>query len=70
MPASDTHTKTWYDTGTGSAADGLGLQQSHTTNANFLKECEAEVPNYILELNERLYLVDGYVEDGYIEELK
>jgi len=70
LPASDTHTKTWYDTGTGSAADGLGLQQSHTTNANFLKECEAEVPNYILELNEKLYLVDGYVEDDYIEELK
>ena len=41
--ASDTHTKTWYTLGTGAAADGKGLQSSTSTNANFLKACEAEV---------------------------
>lgn len=69
LPATDTHTKTWYDLGTGVAADGLGLQQSSTTNANFLKSCEAQVPNYRLELNEKLYMAADYVEDDYVEEL-
>lgn len=69
LPATDTHTKTWYDLGTGVAADGLGLQQSTTTNANFLKDCEAQVPNYRLELNEKLYVALDYVEDDYVEEL-
>ena len=69
LPASDTHTKTWYDLGDGTAADGLGLQQSSTTNANFLKESEAQVPNYRLELNEKLYMDADYVEDDYVEEL-
>lgn len=67
LPATNTHTNTWYDTGSGTAADGLGLQQSSTTNAKFLKECEAEVPNFRLELNAKAYLVDDYVEDDYIE---
>ena len=70
LPASDTHTKTWYNTGTGTSADGLGLQQSNTLNALFLKQGEAQVPNYKLELNQSQYIVDGYVEDDYIEELK
>jgi hypothetical protein len=69
LPATDTHTKTWYDLGTGVAADGLGLQQSSTTNANFLKACEAQVPNYRAELNAAEYMVDGYVEDDYVERL-
>ena len=69
LPATDTHTKTWYDLGDGTAADGLGLQQSDTQNAKFLKECEAQVPNYRLELNEKLYVVANYVEDDYVEEL-
>jgi len=69
LPATDTHTKTWYDLGSGTAADGLGLQQSSTVNANFLKDCEAQVPNYRLELNEKLYMAEGYVEDDYVEEL-
>jgi hypothetical protein len=67
LPATNTHTNTWYDTGTGTAADGLGLQQSSTTNANFLKACEAEVPNFRLELNAKAYIVGDYVEEGYIE---
>ena len=54
-------------TGSGTAADGLGLQQSSTTNANFLKACEAEVPNFRLELNAKAYIVDDYVEDDYVE---
>lgn len=67
LPASDTHTKTWYDLGTGNAADGNGLQQSTTTNANFLKEKKAELPNFLKELNEGRYVVDDYVETGYVE---
>lgn len=69
LPAIDTHTKTWYDLGSGTAADGLGLQQSETQNAKFLKACEAQVPNYRLELNEKLYVALDYVEDDYVEEL-
>ena len=69
LPATDTDTKTWYDLGSGAASDGLGLQQSTTVNANFLKESEAQVPNYRLELNEKLYMVADYVEDDYVEEL-
>ena len=37
------------------------------TNANFLKACEAEVPNFRLELNAKAYIVDDYVEEDYIE---
>ena len=67
LPATNTHTNTWYDLGSGAAADGLGLQQSSTSNANFLKACEAEVPNFRLELNAKAYIVDDYVEEDYIE---
>ena len=67
LPSADTHTNTWYNTGSGAAADGLGLQNSTTQNANFLKDGEAQVPNYRLELNDRKFVVDGYVEEGYIE---
>jgi hypothetical protein len=69
LPATNTHTNTWYDTGVGTAADGLGIQQSSTVNANFLKACEAEVPNYRLELNDRYFVQPGYVEEDYIEVL-
>jgi len=69
LPAADTHTKTWYDLGSGAAADGLGIQQSSTTNANFLKACEAQVPNYKAELNSKLFIQSGYVEEDYIEVL-
>ena len=69
LPATDTHTNTWYNTGVGVAADGNGLQKSTTTNATFLKECEAQVPNYRLELNDKKFIVDDYVEIDYVEEL-
>ena len=69
LPATNTHTNTWYDAGSGTAADGLGIQQSSTVNANFLKACEAEVPNYRLELNDRYFVQPGYVEEDYIEVL-
>jgi hypothetical protein len=69
LPAADTHTKTWYDLGSGTAADGLGIQQSSTTNANFLKSCEAQVPNYKAELNQAQYMADDYVDEDYVERL-
>jgi hypothetical protein len=69
LPAADTHTKTWYDLGSGAAADGLGIQQSSTTNANFLKACEAQVPNYKAELNQATYMADDYVDEDYVERL-
>ena len=67
LPSSNTHTNTWYNTGSSTASDGLGLQNSTTLNANFLKDGEAQVPNFRLELNDSNYVVDDYVEDGYIE---
>ena len=67
LPSSNTHTNTWYNTGSGTASDGLGLQNSTTLNANFLKDGEAEVPNFRLELNDSNYMVDDYVEEDYIE---
>lgn len=68
MPATDTHTKTWYDGGTGTPANGLGIQASTTVNAKYLKSCTAIVQNYTKELDSPQFVADGYVEDGYIEE--
>mgnify|MGYP006406595573 FL=1 len=68
LPATDTHTKTWYDTSSTTAANGQGLQGATTVNANFLKAKEAFLPNWLVELNEAKYLVDDYVDDDYAEE--
>ena len=68
MPQTNSHTRTWYDVGTSTAANGLGLQESTGVNATFLKDCEAVIPNYLVELTAERYIVEGYVEDGYIEE--
>jgi hypothetical protein len=70
LPATNTHTNTWYNTGSGTAADGLGLQQSTTTNANFLNACQAEIPNFRAELNAGEYMVTDYVVDDYVERLE
>ena len=51
------------------AANGLGLQQATTTNANFLNASQAQVPNYRLELNEKNYFALEYVDAGYAEDL-
>jgi len=67
MPATDTHTKTWYDTGVGTPANGLGIQASTTVNAKYLKACTAILQNYTKELDSPNYIEDGYVEDGYVE---
>jgi len=68
LPATDSHTKTWYDLGTGTPANGLGIQASTTVNAKYLKSCIAIVQNYTKELDSPKYITDGYVEEGYIEE--
>jgi len=70
LPATDTHTKTWYTVGNSSAADGNGLQSSVSVNAAFLKACEAALPNFIAENNSPKYIEDGYVDPGYVEELE
>jgi len=70
LPATDTHTKTWYTLGASTAANGYGLQSSSTINAAFLKDCEAALPNYIQELQSPLYVDDGYVDANYVEELE
>ena len=67
LPSTNTHTNTWYTVGSSSAANGLGLQSSSTSNANFLKACEAEVPSYKAELDAKDYVAEGYVAEGYIE---
>ena len=68
MPATDSHTKTWYDLGTGTPANGLGIQASSTVNAKYLKSCIAIVQNYTKELDSPEYMDDGYVAEGYLEE--
>ena len=67
LPATDTHTKTWYDTSSTTAANGKGLQGATTINAKFLKDKEAFLPNWLAELNKPEYLVSGYVDDDYVE---
>lgn len=69
LPATDTHTKTWYDLGSITAANGNGLQASSTTNANFIKACEAFVPAYVKELESPKYVEDDYVDEFYVVEL-
>lgn len=46
MPATDTHTKTWYDNGTNTASNGNGIQSSSTINSKFLKKCQAVLQDY------------------------
>ena len=70
LPQSNTHTQTWYNVGSGTASDGQGIQQSTTTNAKFLKEKEAQLPNFLKELSDARYMAEGYVEDGYVEILE
>ena len=67
MPANDTHTQVWYNSGTNTAANGLGIQAATTINANFLKACTAVVQNYTKELDSPIYVTEGYVVDGYVE---
>jgi len=50
LPATNTHTKTWYDVGSTTAANGKGLQSANTVNAKFLKAKEAFLPNWLVEL--------------------
>ena len=69
LPDLSTHTKTWYTLGATTAANGLGLQQSLTANAEFLVKCEAQVPSYQIELNDKKYSVLDYVVVDYVEEL-
>ena len=68
LPQTNSHTRTWYDLGTSTAANGLGLQESTGVNATFLKDCEAVIPNYLVELSASEYVKENYVEDGYIED--
>jgi hypothetical protein len=67
MPETTTHTQTWYTKGTSTASNGLGLQESSSVNALFIKSKEAIVPNYLAELSANNYIVDNYVEDDYVE---
>ena len=43
-------------------------QEATGVNATFLKDCEAVIPNYLVELSAERYIAEGYIEDGYIEE--
>lgn len=70
LPATNTHTKTWYTLGSGTAADGNGLQSSTSSNAAFLKACEASLPNYVQESQSPAYMETGYVDPDYVEDLE
>ena len=67
LPDTSTHTKVWYTQGSTTAANGLGLQSSSTINANFLKDKEATVGNYLRELDSPRYIAADYVEEDYVE---
>ena len=67
MPETTTHTHTWYTKGTTTASNGLGLQESSSVNALFIKSKEASVPNYLVELSASEFIVDNYIEDDYVE---
>ena len=49
LPATNTHTNTWYNVGAVSAADGKGLQAANTINANFIKKEKVTTPVYPAE---------------------
>ena len=67
LPDTSTHTKHWYNKGVKFATDAQGLQASTTTNAKFLKDKEARVPSYTVELSQPQYMKDDYVEVDYVE---
>ena len=59
---------TWYDLGSGTPADGEGLQTATTIQAKFLGEKKGlVVSRTVLPAGFDVYLIDGYVEDGYVE---
>lgn len=59
---------TWYDLGNGTASDGEGLQTANTIQARFLTEKKGlVVSRTVLPAGYDVYLLDGYVEDGYVE---
>jgi len=70
LPQSNTHTQTWYTVGSSTAANGSGLQSSLSSNAKFLKASETFVPNYLQELENPRFMIDGYVAEFYVEDLE
>jgi hypothetical protein len=70
LPQTNTHTQTWYTVGASTAANGSGLQSSLSSNAKFLKASETFVPNYLQELENPKYLIDGYVAEFYVADLE
>ena len=70
LPQSNTHTQTWYTVGASTAANGSGLQTATSLNADFLRQAEAFIPNYSSEFQSPKFVLDDYVDTGYIADLE
>jgi len=70
LPQLNTHTQTWYTVGASTAANGSGLQTATSLNADFLRQAEAFIPNYSSEFQSPKFVLDDYVDTGYIADLE
>jgi hypothetical protein len=60
----DAHGKIWYDQGTNTAANGLGLQNSTSIQAKFLLEKPTLLQSRVDDAH---FVLKGYVKNGYVE---
>lgn len=60
----DAHARIWYDQGSTTASNGIGLQYSTTEQAKFLLAKPTLLESRVFDEN---YASKGYVETGYVE---
>lgn len=65
VPESDANSNVWYDSGVGSATNTLGLQASTSKQVKFLQSDKGVLPLVFNNQTGR-YLVEGYVDEGYV----
>lgn len=63
----DSKCNTWYNKGSGTPADGRGLQQSLTKAAEFIKDKKGLSFPLTFAGVEDIYVDEGYVDEGYVE---
>jgi len=60
----ESHGKIWYDLGTGTPSNGLGLQYSTTEQAKFLLSSPTPLESQVFD---EKYIALGYVESSYVQ---
>ena len=60
----EAHGKIWYDLGTGTPSNGLGLQYSTTEQAKFLLSSPTPLESQVFD---EKYIALGYVESSYVQ---